>query len=248
MYSIDIPNRLNLIFSIIILIGCNTSNVGTLTTDTVKKNALDNKSLSASNDTTQNDTLKQGIFIIDNVKFRYLIIDYRCAVDKFENGHWSNNLSITYSSRTDTLIADVNNDGYNDIVNSWKWYTEAYLYNKNTKLFNTAHVGLSNEWDLIDSAKNIFCDEKNIKGNEEASTLYTFDSLKRKILYSIKFITKEVPEEDFPIITSMELYKNNFEDIGSNPILINATNVDKDYEFDYIKYWTLKYKKLLTNR
>ena len=204
-----------------------------------------------STDTLDTSRNKQGIFTVDNLQFRYSVKEtdtgMNCLVEKFDNGKWIKNLSYDYSYRTDSMFQDINNDGCPDIVNNWRNWCEAYLYNKVIKLFDTTSIELEYDRSLIDTSNNIYCNNRMIKETQEASRLYTFKGSKIEVLYSLKFKTKRVPDEDFPIITEFCLYKGDFENkYDSN--LIETTKVQNNYEFDYLAFWKSKYKNLLGYR
>lgn len=188
----------------------------------------------------------KGNFVVNNTNFRYTIVDDECIIEKQEGNNWERVLSYTYSHRTDSLFADVNNDGYADIINSWRWNDDVYLFNPDKKSYDTTNmVQLENQWVLIDSVNNIYCSLLEGKRRADKSFLYTFDKLDQKILFSIDFQTKKADKEDWSeLIVGYKLYEGvNTEDGKEH--MIRQVKCSPQMEFDYEAFWKKNYKELL---
>ncbi|MDQ2751800.1 MAG: hypothetical protein M3R72_02130 [Bacteroidota bacterium] len=190
-------------------------------------------------------------FTIANTQFRFRIspdTSENCIVEKFENGDWRKNFKTDYSAYSEDyggFLSDVNNDGYEDFIEVYKWEEDAILFNPSTKEFDTSTLFDLNEWTLLDTLQNTFCDYKEVHDHQVSSHLYRFNGLKQKILFSVEFTTKEFSHEDLPVIIRLDLYKGNFE-ADKNKALISSTRIhNKRYEFNYVTYWKKRYKKLL---
>lgn len=141
---------------------------------------------------------------------------------------------------------DVNGDGYIDFLEDWRHGSYAHFYLPDKKTFDTAVSFDLLDWKLIDTARNIYCQNENIKGRQGESTLYTFEGVKPVILYTMEF-EMDTAAENPHVYKSMSLYKNipNFKD---SAILVNTTQIkpdDETDEFEYDEYWRKNYKQLL---
>lgn len=153
---------------------------------------------------------------------------------------------------------DVNGDGFNDITQNENFVQAVYFFNPQTKTFlDTLYDGDNNyinpEWDLIDTARKIFCDFQSLKGmcDDIHSTLYTYKGFKRYTLYDLELYNCTETDDNTDTITKLILSKciNGNSDsqqkiketILSKPIIVDYGS---SY-FDYKNYWLARYKKLL---
>jgi hypothetical protein len=189
-------------------------------------------------------------FAVAGNKFRIIHHDtlYDGIVEKYANNKWQTIIEFgNLGNHNDYHIdADVNGDGFKDIILDWRWYSQAYLYNKKTKSFDTDFVDLSGEWSLLDTVRNIYCDNENIKGYEKKSELYTFNGNEKISLGVVEFEKTDGENDGDEKMTKMMLYK--YGSIKQGKMLMSKTPLNAEafgFEFDYIAYWKKRYKKLL---
>ena len=197
------------------------------------------------------ENLRNGFmdtFTVKNTKFRYRLspdTSKNCIVEKLKDGKWKINFETNYSSYQDSFLCDVNNDGYLDFIEGGKWYSDAILFNPSTGEFDTLTEFSIGKWAILNKKNNIFCNSVEVHNVQEQSKLYTFRGIKQKVLYSLKFIYKE---NSSTFLRQINLYKGDIEDRSSRSILISKVKINiDDYEFDYLSYWKLNYKRLLEN-
>ncbi len=195
-------------------------------------------------------------FSLANEKFRYRISPDTakdCILEKFENDEWKVNIAVDYTRFTDTMMEDINNDGYKDFIVSYQWWKYAYLFNPKKRIFEEeTSFELQYYYKLIDTRRNIYCDNVYIHG-EICSHLYTFSGLKQQILYTLYFRqAKDADGFKTHVIKAIELYKGEYDESrkDTKPTLIRKTVVNKSDEeyddFNYVGYWKKRYKALLS--
>ena len=122
-------------------------------------------------------------FSIDNVHFRMVHEKERgngvdnITIEKNIGGLWIRCLkSFDIGNHNGYDFKDINGDGYDDFVYYWKWYGEVYFFDPELDNFiDVSTVTTASDWELIDSANNIFCDLEQGKQDEPIySTLYTY--------------------------------------------------------------------------
>jgi hypothetical protein len=171
-------------------------------------------------------------------------------VQKLVNGQWLHSFSIILGMHSDySHDQDANGDGYNDFISNARYGADVYFFHPDKKEFDTADADVfevSNEWVLLDSARNIFCDDTNVKGIEDNTRLYTFNGFKLVTLYTLDF-EHENDKEGTKMTTEMNLYKG---ETGPKSTALKTTPINKpseeyDFGFDYVAYWKENYKQLL---
>lgn len=213
-------------------------------------------------------------FSIAGAKFRYRLnpdikdndwgSDSACVVEKLCDTGWQINVYSLYSNKyTDSILADINGDGYSDLIGCYQLFTLVHFFNQETKCFDTAVVSLGRSWRLLDKKRKILCDNVDYRGEEISITLYTFHGLEPVPAFYLQFTYSDSSygyndtDEDIRLWT-IKLYRTEamkFTDEGGiitpkgDKWLIASTkekhNIDYYYNFDYIKYWRDRYKKLL---
>ena len=171
------------------------------------------------------------------------ILNNNTKLEQQTDGKWKPLLMFDYGWHSGYSRKDVNGDGYPDFVDEWHYGSNAHFYLPAKKTFDTAVSFELFDWELIDTARNIYCQNKNIKGHQDESILYTFKGVDPIILYTVNF------EKDEPVMNALlkaiNLYKNvpRFKD---STVLISSTPLNEDKtEFDYDTYWRKNYKELL---
>jgi len=180
----------------------------------------------------------QDTFSVDNVKFRVIHHDtlFDGVIQKFENGKWIELLSFESLGNHNNYFVDkdLNNDGYNDICLERKWDMETFFYNPKQKTFLNKSLVLSQSWVLIDTARSIYCDYLQYKTADATSELYTIRNFEKIVLAHIEFKAKADDNQELDKAT---FYKDKTK--------IEELKVNKDEEFDYIKWWTENYKRVI---
>jgi len=227
------------------IISCNNrqDKIAVLTNDTTKSNKISaqEKELPYFDSTTMTKTGEEGYqdtFSVDNIKFRILHHDnlYDGIVQKFNNGQWSQILNFeNLGNHNDYYVnKDLNNDGYNDICLEWKWDMETFFYDTKLKTFSKKSLRLSSNWALIDKTKGIYCNYQDSKTADATSELYIIKNFDKVVLGYIDFKARE---DDNQVLDKVTLYNNRTK--------IEELNINKDEEFDYRKWWTENYRRVL---
>jgi len=190
-------------------------------------------------------------FSVNGQRFRFV---YTYSEDDYNNNAklqqlygdtWRQLFALDYLSGRSTYSRseDVNGDGYPDFQDYWRYGSRTYLYKPAENTFDTAISVELYDWQLLDTARNIYCQNRNIVGHQEESILYTFDGIKQVILYTVDF---DKEDDGSPAtLKALNLYKTvpGFKD---SSILVSKTPLDKELtDFDYVPYWRKSYKKLL---
>jgi len=204
---------------------------------------------------SHNDTINYvDTFSVDGRQFR-VVYSYDDSTDNTDNtkleqlsgSEWQHMLTFFTSMHSGyTRTSDVNGDGYPDFLERWHYGSNAHFYLPAKKTFGTAVSFELMDWQLIDTARNIYCQNFNIKGHQEKSMLYTFDGVKPVILYTMEF-EDDTAAGNPHVYKSMSLYKTvpGYKD---SSILVNTTQIkpeDETDEFEYDDYWRRNYKELL---
>lgn len=189
-------------------------------------------------------------FSIDGQQFKLTYtyndsaLDNNTKLEQHVNDKWQPLLMFDYGWHSGySRNKDVNGDGYPDFVDEWHYGSNAHFYLPAKKTFDTAVSFELFDWELIDTAHNIYCQNKNIKGHQDESILYTFKGVDPVILYTVDF-DKDEPVMN-AILKAVNLYKNipGFKD---SSVLISTTPLDTEVtDFDYDTYWRKNYKELL---
>jgi len=91
---------------------------------------------------------------------------------------------------------DVNGDGFIDITQDERFVQAVYFYDSKTKTFpgttdphNPETNIINPDWELIDTARNIFCDFQELKQmcGQIHSQLYTYKGKVKQTLYDLEF-------------------------------------------------------------
>jgi hypothetical protein len=172
-------------------------------------------------------------FTLNSYCFRIIHHDslYDGNVERYENGSWVTNLQFKNLGNHNgySRDRDVNNDGYNDIVFYKKWDSDVFLFNKRGNNFYTTSFQHPQEWTLIDSAKNIFCDFFGFKfADKNTSKLYKFHGDSIETLYHLSF-DEETIDKDRLTIRKVILFNAVGKRVRDFPI--------NSPEFDYIEFW-----------
>ncbi len=184
-------------------------------------------------------------FSIGKNHFRLVHHDtlYDGIVEKLENRKWILNIELpVLGNHNDYYFnTDVNNDGYPDFVFLWKWTNEIFLFNPQTKKFRSKSFAFTDDWELLDTARGIYCNWYEAKFlHDYKSQLYVFKNNKPHILYYIKFEVEgdEIEQEVFRKMTIMKSSGD-----GKDKIMkVINTNTD---DFEYGSFWKKYYKMLL---
>lgn len=180
-------------------------------------------------------------FSVNNCRFRIVHHDtlYDGIIEKYNEGRWIENITFeSLGNHNDyDRTRDVNGDGYNDIILSWKWDTQVFLFNSHFNHFEDDSLWLPDEWEMIDSTRKIFCNYwEHEKVSESHSELYTFKGNKLQVLFHLEFISDSDDEE----IKKLVLFKV----VNGNKIKVKESPFKED-DFDYVSYWEKNYKRLL---
>lgn len=192
-------------------------------------------------------------------------------LEQYQNGHWVNKTQYVEDDHGGNLHRDrdINNDGFADITNNTHWMQEVYFYNPSTNSFDTSSDNpdiINNDWELIDTSRNIFCDFNEFKDmpGQIHSSLYTYNKFTQVFLYQLELDNSSV-RDSANLITKLILRKYNpntgvADDVYEKPIEVLKLKKPIDIEgyddhgkypngsdryFDYVAYWKGKYKKLL---
>jgi len=180
----------------------------------------------------------QDTFSVDKLKFRVIHHDtlFDGIIQKFEQGKWGEVLSFESLGNHNNYFVDkdLNNDGYNDICLEWKWDMETFFYNPKLKTFTNKSIRLPSSWYLIDKEKGIYCNYQEGKTADATSELYTIKNFEKVVLAHIEFKSRA---DDNQILDKAELYKDKSK--------VEELKVNKDEEFNYVKWWTENYKRVL---
>ena len=124
-----------------------------------------------------------------------------------------------------------------------------------TNKFGENGLDVYENWELIDSSRNIFCDfqEYNFKHSFILSDLYTIKNGKKQILSELKFkqyqneygdsYYKKASQFNYSINGKMKPVK-----VVTSDTFIEDNKAGGLFDFDYVSYWKASYKKLLGYR
>ena len=219
-------------------------------------------------------------FSVDGNRFRFINpvahkpqLDISVYLEKLVNTKW---IYTGFTVGTWRYVGDyyhnrdVNGDGFIDIAQDERFVQAVYFYDPKTKTFlrttdpiNFVENFINPDWELIDTARKIFCDFQMFKGMcyQIHSILYTYHGFKRVDLYELTLYNCTDTNNETNLITKLILSQcingnsdstTIIEETKLNPPIDtdgyddhgNYPNGTKQY-FDYKKYWRDKYKKLL---
>ncbi len=192
-------------------------------------------------------------FKIDNTQFRIIHQNelFDGALEALKNNQWNRVWEFeTLSNNNDyDRIYDLDGDGFNDLIFYWKWWGEVHFFDTTTKTFSvTSNYNVSRGWEIIDTSKQICCDNDygKLMHSPVSSTLFTFKNKKRIDLaeYSMTFD----PDDDDVIIVEGEVFL--IMDSSDKSISIEKIIPKKKislWDFDDAKFWKERYKKILKN-
>ncbi len=255
-----------------------TNNLQVNKIDTFKYSGL--KFLDSTIDEKRNAYI--DTFTVDNCNFRFINpvadrndLDIIIYLEKLIDNKWFyTGFTVGFMNHVDDYHhnRDVNGDGFVDITQDERFVQAVYFYDPKTKTYpNTTDLHdpetnyINPDWELIDTARKIFCDFQDFKQlcHNIHSILYTYDGFGRHNLYDLElynctdtgtgthFITKLILSK----ITERKYYDFRMMDgrdslIDSKDIpLQTPIDLDKNYDnndyFDYVSFWKERYKKLL---
>ena len=175
------------------------------------------------------------------------------TIQKYHNKKWYNRIEFeTLNHFGDFKLSDVNNDGYLDLVRETHFDAEVYFFNPaDNNFIDSVCCEINYDIHLIDSARHIYCDFQEYRGNCENihSSLYTIKNFKKTILFSVDLVNCDSTGEHIPIKT---LVLNKFINSPSGGWEELETihfkkplDEDKENYFDNKAFWKKRYKKLL---
>ncbi len=179
-------------------------------------------------------------------------------IEKKINNNWIKCFDIELGNHNGYSLKDVNLDGYTDFLHDWKRYSEVYFFDPLKQNFSdTPLAAIAFEYTLIDTSRKIFCDFQEGKGmcGQISSLLYTFHGFAKYYLYNLELYNCDTTlntdkQVYFDFVTKLILSKclsgdaDSLKRIGET-VLRKPMDIWSDSSFDYKKYWTKRYKKLL---
>lgn len=181
-------------------------------------------------------------FSVGENKFRIRAADSSCCiVEKFYSKEWDENFSFDLSQYGYNKSVDINIDGYNDFVNINKWSDNVVFFDPRLQEFSEEEI--VTEQVLLDTTKKIFCDfaAYNLRAGPAISGLYIFKNYQKVYLFNLKIIFDD-NDENYTIKEEI-LYKGSGTTHKLSEIVpTQKTSVD---DFDYEKFWRLRYNRLL---
>ncbi len=229
------------------------------------------------------DTAYVDTFSVDGCKFRFVnpltnvgkeYLDASVYLEKEIKNKWIFNgfyLGQGNHIRGFQHSRDINHDGFVDITQNQKWKQQVYFFNPKNKNFDVDTTRdnenyINAEWELLDTARNIFCDFNDFKQmcNDIHSTLYTYNGFVKQDLYDLELYNCTKTDNDTHLVTKLiisKIFPRKYYDptiffskdslIAIQEIkLSHPIDLDKNYDspgyFDYVKFWKERYKKLLS--
>ena len=212
-------------------------------------------------------------FSVDGNRFRFINpvadkeqLDILVYLEKLVNANWVfTGFTVGTMNHVGDYhhLRDVNGDGFIDITQDERFVQAVYFYDPKTKTFpgttdphNPETNFINPNWELIDTAKKIFCDFQMFKGmcGQVHSHLYTYNGTVRQPLYDLELYNCTETNDNTDTITKLILYKPiaNNETYGqkiSETLLTKPFVLDDDsLKFDFKKYWLANYKSSLGYR
>lgn len=170
--------------------------------------------------------------------------DFDAVLERRDGDEWQRLLNLTIAMHMNYAHTDVNNDGFIDFLETYRYNENVHFYKPALKCFDTANVVyLPDEWGIIDTAKNIYYDNDAPKGNEVESSLFTFNGFEKQTLYKLEFDNK-TNDDGVRQINSITLTKPvaGYKDSTG---VIRPVSFKKDEDFDCEAFWKANYKALL---
>ncbi len=176
----------------------------------------------------------------------------KATLEKLVNGQWRRRIEFEKSNGAGEIThsADVNNDGYKDMLRESRFSSDIYLFNPSINNFiDTVCGDLNYDVFLIDSMHHIYCDFQEYRGGCGSifSTLYTYQNYQKYYLYKLELYNCD--DEEHSRITKLILSTctdgnlENLKEIKTYK-LPKPISTDTDHYFDNKKFWKKEYKQL----
>lgn len=243
---------------LMIILGCNNSDRHLLLTDSLslinhqKEIAQDTNRILHVYDSSYRyiSNLQRGFIdtvSIMNELYRVRILKEdsdSCIIEKKEDQKWVFKFYVESSQyQTEKMFADVNLDGYQDLVVASKFYNDVYLFDPEIKKFpKKASFGIAKNVITLDSVHKIFCSiqfEKKLQGE----SLYNLQGRKPYVYYTYEVIYYPSINDRSDSIKAVKLYKCK----TGNPakrIFIKNLNSEKDVDIEGL-FWRNNFQRLL---
>ncbi|WP_300601303.1 hypothetical protein [Niabella sp.] len=180
----------------------------------------------------------QDTFSLDHTTFRVLHHDtlYDGIVQKLDRSGWKDILRFEQLGNHNNYFTnkDLNADGFNDLCLEWKWDMDVFFYDPTQRSFRSKPLRLSYDWHLLDKEKRLYCNYQQTKTASAVSEFYTIQNFDKTVLAHIEF--RSMVSDD-QVLDKAILFRGQ--------TMMGKIAMNKDAEFDYVKWWRDHYKKLL---